>query len=74
MMNDKSVIPVTYKEWRYCIEIVGEVKLTPTYIEERLATLQDTQRAETKTFAKLYGEEHLQRTVDWFRRAASELT
>ncbi|MEM9942645.1 MAG: hypothetical protein AAF939_13860 [Planctomycetota bacterium] len=67
------MIPENYQEWRYCIETLGEVELTAAYVNQRLSILQDNQNAETKKFAKLYGEDHLRRTVDWFRRAQNEL-
>ena len=73
-MNQKNVIPKTYQQWRHCIEVLGEVELTAAYISKRLAILEDDQHIENKNFSKLYGDEHLQRTVEWFRRAANERT
>ena len=72
MSND--VIPLSYKQWRSCIEVRCKIRLTPTFIRERLAELQDDKQAKTREFARLYGVDHLQRTIAWFRRAADERT
>lgn len=73
MGNNKSVLPGDYRQWRHCIEVLGGIELTPAYLGERLAILLDDEHPETINFAKLYGKEHLQRTVDWFCRAANEV-
>ncbi len=73
-MNDDSVIPASYDQWRHCIEVLGRIRLTPTYIKERLTELQDDKHVATKEFAKLYGDDHLKRTIGWFRRAADEIS
>ena len=72
-MSD-DIIPRSYEQWRHCIEVRCKIQLTPTYIHERLAELQDAKHAKTREFAKLYGAEHLQRTIAWFGRAADEMT
>ena len=72
-MND-DVIPTSYEQRRHCIEVRGNIRLTLTYIDERLAELQDGGHAHTREFEELYGTDHLQRTIAWFRRAAGELS
>ncbi len=72
-MNDHDVFPTTYEQWRHCIEVLGEIRLTPSHIDGRLRELQDGNHSNTKEFARLYGASHLQRTIAWFRRAADEL-
>ncbi|MEM7812178.1 MAG: hypothetical protein AAF532_11920 [Planctomycetota bacterium] len=72
-MSDE-VIPTTYEQWRHCIEGLGRIRLTPTYVRERLQELQDDSHANTKEFTKLYGTDHRRRTIDWFRRAGEELS
>ena len=71
-MSD-DIFPTSYEQWRHCIEVLGKIQLTPTYIRQRLTELQDDKHAKTREFARLYGTEHLQRTIGWFRRAADEL-
>jgi len=71
-MSD-DVIPLSYEQWRNCIEIRCKIRLTPAFIRERLAELQDDKHARTREFARLYGVDHLERTIAWFRRAAGEM-
>lgn len=71
-MTTKSVIPTTYAQWRECIEVRCKIPLTPTFIRERLAELENGTHPKTKTFETLYGTDHLQRTIAWFRQAGDE--
>lgn len=73
-MDNENVIPATYEQWRNLIELQGNIRLTSTYISDRLTELQDDTHVKTREFAKLYGDEQLQRTIAWFQRAADELT
>lgn len=69
----ENVIPASYEQWRNCIEVRCGIPLTPRYVGQRLAELQDEKHAKTKAFAKRYGPEHLQQIIAWFRRAADEM-
>ena len=62
----------SYAEWRECIEIHCGIPLTPEFIRERLAELGDGEHPRTRDFERLYGAQHLQRTVQWFQQAAEE--
>ncbi|QDU04403.1 hypothetical protein V6x_41310 [Gimesia chilikensis] len=73
-MDNEIVIPATYEQWRNLIEGRCHIRLTPTYIRDRLTELQDGTHVKTRDFASLYGDEQLQRTIAWFKRAANELT
>ncbi len=73
-MDDNSVIPTTYAQWRNCIEVRCRIPLTATYIRGRLSELQNGEHAKTKEFTRLYGTDHLKQIIAWFRRAADELT
>ncbi|MFG0267419.1 MAG: hypothetical protein ACF8AM_20055 [Rhodopirellula sp. JB055] len=70
----ESIIPTSYEQWRHCIEVRCHIQLTPQYIDERLAELENTHHAKTREFAKLYGTDHLERTIGWFRQASHEVT
>ncbi len=72
-MSD-DIIPLSYEQWRHCIEVRCKIRLTPMFIRERLAELQDDKHEKTRDFAKLYGADHLQRTIAWFCRAADEMS
>ena len=49
------VFPTTYEEWRHCIEELGGISLNRSYIDKRLAELEDGQHTKTREFEKLYG-------------------
>jgi hypothetical protein len=67
-----ELFPIDYTSWRYCIAIKCGVPLTAEYLSERVATLSDTGKEETKRFIKLYGTEWHQRVLVWFQRASTE--
>jgi len=68
------MIPTNYAQWRECIEVHCKIQLTTTFVEERLTELLDADHPKTATFEELYGADHLRRTIEWFRRAADELS
>ncbi|MEM7315912.1 MAG: hypothetical protein AAF497_22480 [Planctomycetota bacterium] len=72
-MSDADAFPTSYEQWRHCIEVRGKIKLTSSYISQRLTEMQNEKHANTIEFAKLYGNERLQQTIKWFQRAASEV-
>ena len=51
-MNNENVIPATYDQWRYCIEVLGKIELTPKYLSERLSVLEDHDHVECKKTRK----------------------
>lgn len=67
-MNAPS-IPQSYAQWRHCIVVDCGLELTPEYIAERVAALQDPRDYHTAKFIELYGEQHLQRVIGWFAEA-----
>ena len=71
-MND-DVIPTSYDQWRHCIEVRCNIRLTPKYIDQRLSELQNNDHAKTREFAELYGADQLERTIAWFRQASDEV-
>ncbi|MEM9644674.1 MAG: hypothetical protein AAF989_06755 [Planctomycetota bacterium] len=73
-MNRDEVLPNSYEQWRQFIEFRCGIRLTRTYIHQRLSELQSDKHSRTREFAQLYGADHLQRTIDWFRRASDELS
>lgn len=66
---EKSFIPQNYEEWRHCIIVECGLELTPSFIEERIASLQDNSEYYTQQFIRLYGREHHQRVMSWFIKA-----
>ena len=67
-----TIIPQTYEEWLHCITVIGQQKLSPTYIEKRIKSLNSLDDASTRQFVQLYGEEQRKKTIQWFERANKE--
>lgn len=63
----------TYQDWRHCIEVQCGIPLTKDYVAERIRVLSDTTCEQTDKFIKAWGEQHRQRVLKWFGRAAAEL-
>lgn len=66
---EKSFIPQNYDEWRHCITVECDLELTSSFIEDRIASLQNTSVHYTQQFLRLYGQEHYQRVLSWFIQA-----
>ena len=66
-------IPTSFEQWLYWMEVRGKMRMTTSYIRERLAELEDDNHVATKEFARIYGADHLQNTISWFHRAADQL-
>jgi hypothetical protein len=60
------MIPHTYEQWRQCIEHDCGIRLTPDFVQERLAIYADATHTETKRFAELYGDNHLRNIIQWY--------
>ena len=69
-MTDDFTITSTYEQRRQCIEVRCTIPLTPEHVIERLEELANGKHPKSKSFATLYGEQHLQQTIAWFRQAA----
>jgi hypothetical protein len=67
-----EVIPSDYASWRYCIEVKCGLALKPDFLQARIAVLRDSRQEETRRFARLYGDAHLNRVLAWFQQAAAE--
>ncbi len=68
-----SVIPQNYDEWRHCIIVECGLELTPSFIETRIASLQNESEHYTKQFINLYGRQYHQTVLGWFMQAQSTL-
>lgn len=71
---DDDAFPTSYEQWRHCIEVRGGIRLTQSYISKRLSEMEDDKHVKTREFSRLYGSDHLQRTIAWFRQAAGDLS
>ncbi|MGO3109533.1 MAG: hypothetical protein ACTIJ8_13790 [Sphingobacterium sp.] len=61
------MIPQTFEQWKNCIINDCKINLTEDFARQRLAVYQDGGNPETRKFTLLYGEQHLQNTIQWFR-------
>lgn len=68
-----SPVPKTYEDWKHCITVACGIPLTPSYVAERLAALQNPSDFHTQKFVNQWGRAHHARTVAWFEQAAKEL-
>lgn len=66
--------PENYASWRRCITEDCGLRLTSAFIAARLSALSDRQQPATAQFIVLYGENHWQKVVQWFRQAQAEAT
>jgi hypothetical protein len=64
-----SLIPQNYAEWQHCITVDCGIALEAAYINTRIAVLTNPESEETTRFRRLYGDQHWQNIVRWFRQA-----
>ena len=50
------------------------IRFTPNYISQRLEELLNDKHVKPQEFARLYGDDRLQMTIKWFRRAEDDLS
>ena len=62
------MIPQTFDEWKNCVTSDCKINLTKTFAQQRLAIYQDIKSRETQKFISLYGEQHLQNIIKWFKQ------
>jgi len=61
------MIPQTFNDWTNCIVNDCKINLTKEFAEQRLLIYQDSKNSETQKFISLYGENHLQNIISWFK-------
>ena len=66
------MISKTYEQWKFCIIKKCGISLTFESIEERLSVLSNEQNKERNKFIELYGQEHLNNVIDWFKITLNE--
>lgn len=64
-----SIIPQTYDQWRHCIIVECGLELSPSFIENRLAALNNEGEHYTQQFIRLYGRDYLDTVIAWFLQA-----
>jgi len=66
------MIPQTYPDWLRCITTDCGIRLTPEFIAERLRELSDEKHPKTIEFTRLYGQQHMENVIHWFKKAQTE--
>lgn len=62
------MIPQTFEQWKNCIVNDCKINLTKDFAQQRLAVYKDKKNNETQKFVSLYGEQHLQNIINWFKQ------
>lgn len=62
------MIPQNFKEWYNCITKGCKIELTKTFAKERLNVYQNNENPETQKFLKLYGQQHLNNIINWYKQ------
>lgn len=57
------MIPQDCAQWRRCIEMDCSIPLRADFVSARLSVLRAADSDESRRFAWLYGDEHLQRVI-----------
>lgn len=68
-----NVVPTTFAQWRHCIEVECGLVITPRFLADRLAALQNPKDPHTQRFLRVWGQSHHARVLEWFRQAQAEL-
>jgi len=66
------MIPQTFDNWISCIVNDCKIDLTKEFASERLDIYQNVNNAETQKFISLYGKQHLQNIINWFKLVKNE--
>lgn len=62
------MIPQTFEQWKNCIIKDCKMNLTKEFAQERLNVYQNKDNQETQKFVSLYGEQHLQNIINWYKQ------
>ena len=62
------MIPHTFDEWKNCIVNDCNIELTKEFAKKRLSVYENATHPETQNFEKLYGKQHLNNVIYWFKK------
>ncbi|NBC24719.1 MAG: hypothetical protein GVX78_03795 [Bacteroidetes bacterium] len=62
------MIPQNYEQWKKCIEKDCKINLTKEFAQERLSVYENSNNPERQQFISLYGEQHLNNIVKWYKK------
>ena len=62
------MIPENFENWKKCLEVNCKIPITKDFAASRLQIYTDDTNRETKKFAELYGSNHLQNIIKWYKQ------
>ena len=62
------MLPTTFDEWKNCIINDCRINLNKDFAQKRLAVYTNQNNPETQKFISLYGENHLNNIINWFKQ------
>jgi hypothetical protein len=62
------MVPENFDDWVICITKHCKVNLNSSFAKKRLAVYEDGNHAETKKFKAIYGQQHLENIILWYRQ------
>lgn len=62
------MIPQTFDQWKDCLINDCKIKLTKDFAKKRLEIYEKAENPETKKFVALYGSQHLENIIHWFKQ------
>jgi len=62
------MIPQNYEQWKKCIEKDCKINLTKEFAQDRLSVYENSNNPERQQFISLYGEQHLNNIVKWYKK------
>ncbi|MBK8161002.1 MAG: hypothetical protein IPK59_20315 [Rhodospirillaceae bacterium] len=63
----------TFEDWQHCITQICGIPLTPAFVEERIAALENPRSSAAEKFEKTWGRTHREKVVAWFKTAREQL-
>lgn len=66
-----AMIPGTFDEWKDCIVNDCKIKLTKEFAQGRLKVYENSGHPETKKFVEIYGKDHLNNVIYWYKKILS---
>ena len=61
-------MPNHFEEWKRCLEVNCKIPLTKDFANSRIQIYTDNSHDETKKFIELYGINHLNNIIKWYKQ------
>lgn len=59
-----------FEDWKDCIVNQCRIKLTKDFAQKRLKVYENESHTETRQFVELYGKDHLNNIIYWYKKIA----